>query len=69
MLHDQAFADDISVTSSSPKLAQKSIDVIVAFLDWYRLQANPKKCITMAMKQVDPRNEHKTEFERYASTV
>jgi hypothetical protein len=55
--------------SSSPALAQETIDVIVRFLDWYYLQANPKKCITMAMKKFDSRNEHKTDFERYASTV
>ena len=69
VLHDQAFADDISVTSSCPKLAQRTIDVIVAFLEWYHFQFNLKKCITMATKQFDPRNEHKTDFERYAATV
>jgi hypothetical protein len=69
VLHDQSFADDISIMSSSPALAQETIDVIVRFLDWYYLQANPKKCITMAMKKFDSRNEHKTDFERYASTV
>src|SRR4051812_2708036 len=31
VLHDRSFADDISVMSSCPKLAQKSIDVIVRF--------------------------------------
>ena len=69
LLHDQSFADDISLTSSCPKLAQRSIDAIVAFLRWYDLQENPKKCITMASKQFDPRNVPKTEFERYASTI
>jgi hypothetical protein len=69
VVHDQSFADDISIMSSSPVLAQKTIDVIVRFLKWYYLQANPKKCISIAMKKFDPRNEPKTEFERYASTV
>ena len=69
VLHDQAFADDISITSSTPQLAQQSIDVIVKFLEWYHLQANPKKCITMAMKKFDARNEHEVEFERHGETV
>jgi hypothetical protein len=69
VVHDQSFADDISIMSSSPTLAQETSDVIVRFLKWYYLQANPKKCISMAMKKFDPRNEPKTEFERYASTV
>jgi vacuolar-type H+-ATPase subunit C/Vma6 len=56
VLHDQAFADDISITSSTPKLAQESIDVLVRFLEWYHFQANAKKSITMAWKKFDPRN-------------
>ncbi len=69
VLHDQAFADDISITSSNPELAQQSIDAIVRFLDWYLLQANPKKCITMAAKKFDPRNVHQVDFERHGDTV
>ena len=49
ILHDQAFADDISITASTPKLAQQSIDVLVRFLEFH-LQANAKKCISMATK-------------------
>ena len=67
MLHDQAFADDLSITSSTPELNQRTIDVVVRFLKWYRLQANPKKCICMAMKKFDPRYESK--YDRYGDTV
>src|SRR6185437_2333568 len=66
VLHDQAFADDLSITSSTPELNQRTIDVVVRFLKWYRLQANPKKCICMAMKKFDPRYESK--YERYGDT-
>src|SRR5690349_20643383 len=68
VLHDQAFADDLSILSSTPELNQKSIDIVVRFLTWYRMQANPKKCITFAMKQIDPRYVPKVEHERYGST-
>ena len=50
VLYGQAFADDISVTTSKPELNQLTINVIVRFL-WAYLQANPKKCISMAMKR------------------
>ena len=33
VLHDQAFADDISITSSSPELNQRTIDVVLRFLE------------------------------------
>ena len=52
VLHDQAFADDISIMSSTPKLAQQSIDVLLRFLEWYRLQANPRKSITITMNSL-----------------
>ena len=69
VLHDQAFADDISLISSSPRLAQQSIDVLLKFLEWFHLQANPKKCISMAMKQFDPRNQPQIDYTRYGETV
>ena len=53
VLHDQAFADDISILSSTPELNQRTIDVVARFLAWFLMQANPKKCICMAMKRYD----------------
>jgi hypothetical protein len=69
VLHDQAFADDISILSSSPELAQETINVVERFLIWFRLQANPKKCISMAMKKFDPRFVPKLDYQRYGSTA
>jgi hypothetical protein len=66
VLHDQAFADDISVTTATPELNQLTINTIVKFLLRYHLQANPKKCIALGMKRFDPRYESK--FARYGST-
>jgi len=68
-LHDQAFADDISICSSTPELNQLSIDALVRFLLWAHMQANPKKCISFASKKFDPRFIPKIEYERYGSTV
>ena len=65
-LYDQAFADDISVTTSKPELNQLTINVIVRFLRWAYLQANPKKCISMAMKRFYSASESK--YERYGET-
>lgn len=67
VLHDQAFADDLSITSATPELNQLTIDVVMRFLKWYRLQANPKKCICMAMKRFDTHSESK--YERHGDTV
>ena len=69
VLHDQAFADDISITTSTPELNQKTINVAVKFLNWFMLQANPKKCISMAMKKFDPRYMPKIDYERYGATA
>jgi len=69
VLHDQAFADDISITSSTPELTQMTINAILMFLKWSRLQANPKKCITMAMKKFDPRYIPKIAYDRYGDTI
>jgi len=68
-LHDQAFADDISICSSTPELNQLSINQLVCFLKWAHMQANPKKCICFASKKFDPRFVPKVEFERYGTTV
>jgi hypothetical protein len=46
-----------------------TINTVVEFLKWYRLQANPKKCICMAMKRFDARYEARKEYERYGETV
>ena len=50
VFYDQAFADDISVMTSNSELNQLTINVIVRFLRWACLQANPNKCISMVMK-------------------
>ena len=42
---------------------------MMKFLTWYMLQANPKKCITFAAKQFDPRNMPRVEYERYGKTI
>ena len=51
VLHDQAFADDISITSSTPELNQISIDIISRFLRWAILQANPKKLVLLPVRK------------------
>jgi hypothetical protein len=66
VLHDQAFADDISVTTSRPEMNQMTIDAIVRFLRWPYFQANPRKCITMAMKRFY--NDSDSKYERYGDT-
>src|SRR5690242_14504066 len=42
VLHDQAFADDISLVSSSPQKMQATINVIEKGLNWGRLKAKPQ---------------------------
>jgi hypothetical protein len=64
VLHDQAFADDLSVTTRTPEMNQRTIDWISRFLKWAYLQANPKKCITMAMKRFTA----PSDYERYGDT-
>jgi len=55
--------------TSTPQLNQLSIDVIVRFLKWALLQANPKKCISFASKKFDPRFVPRVDYERYGSTI
>ena len=69
ILHDQAFADDLSIVSSSPQKMQATIDVFAKSLNWAKLFAKWQKCISLALKKFDPRNEHKEDYERYAETV
>jgi len=66
VLHDEAFADDISITTSTPALNQATIDKIVEFLIQFCLQANPKKSICMGMKRFEAGDER---YERYGETV
>src|SRR5690242_17985942 len=65
VLHDQAFADDLSILTSIPELNQFTIDVVVLFLEWARMRANPKKCISMAMKRF---TSLESEYERHGDT-
>jgi hypothetical protein len=69
ILHDQAFADDLSIITSTPELNQRSINVVLKFLAWFHLQANPKKCISMAMKKFNQNGTPIIEYERYGDTV
>jgi hypothetical protein len=65
MLHDQAFADDLSIVSSCPQKAQLTVNTFEKGLLWARLKAKPSKCVCMGMKKFDPRNEHKVEYNRF----
>ncbi len=67
VLHDQAFADDLSILASTPELSQLTINKVQDFLVWYRLQANPKKCICMALKRLE--SDADARFERYGETI
>ena len=69
ILHDQAFADDLSIVSSSPKKMQATVNVFEKGLNWGKLKAKPQKCVCMAMKKFDPRNEHKENYVRFSETV
>ena len=69
VLHEQAFADDLSIVSSSPKLNQATINVVVTFLLWACLRAKPPKCVCMGMKKFDPRWVHKIDYTRHNTNV
>ena len=49
VLHDEAFADDLSIITSTPALNQATINKVVEFLIRFCLQANPKKSILNVM--------------------
>ena len=52
----KAYADDLTLTTSSPKSNQKALDLTVAWLDWtVTMKAKPKKCYHLGMKRFDPR--------------
>ena len=57
VLHEQAFADDLSILSSCPRLSQATIDVVQRFLEWAFFKAKPSKCVCMAMKKFDLRSQ------------
>ena len=69
LLHDQAFADDLSIVSSKPEKLQRSINTIQVGLVWAHLKAKPQKCVSMGMKRFDPRNEHKLDYARHGETI
>ena len=48
---------------------QRTLDVFVKGLNWAKLFAKWQKCIALAMKKFDPRNEHKEDYKRYGETV
>jgi hypothetical protein len=68
--HAQAFADDLSVMTSTPEKNQKALEVVKKFLVWTgTMRENSKKCVAMGMKKFDPRFAHQKDYERYGSTV
>jgi len=69
VLHDQAFADDLSVIASSPAKAQETITAVEEGVAWAGMQTKPPKCVCMGMKKFDPRWEHKVEYSRLGDTV
>ena len=67
---DQAFADDISIMTSSPERNQKAITLFKSFLTWTEtMNENAKKCVAMAMKRFDHSSVHRREFAQYGDTV
>jgi len=69
VLHEQAFADDLSLIGSCPKKVQATIVVVEEAITWTGMQVKPAKCVCMGMKKFDPRWVHKIDYERYAETV
>jgi hypothetical protein len=68
--HTQAFADDISVMTSTCEKNQKALDLLKLFLIWTRtMKENIKKCVSMAMKRFDDRSTHRKIFQRFGDTV
>lgn len=64
-----AYADDLSLITSSVAKMQKALGVTEKCLDWTEtMKAKPQKCVSYAAKQFDPRNVHKLPFERYSDT-
>ena len=69
ILHEQAFADDLSIVASSPEAAQLTLNVFDKGLAWAGLFAKPPKCVCLAWKKFDSRNKHKIEYKRFGGTV
>jgi hypothetical protein len=66
VLHDEAFADDLSIMTSTPELNQDTINWVVKFLMKFNLQPNPSKSICMAMKNV---SENDGKFDCYGDSA
>jgi Reverse transcriptase (RNA-dependent DNA polymerase) len=64
--HVQAFADDISVMTSTPQKNQHALDIVKSFLSWTgTMNENLKKCVSMAMKRFNSA----TSVGKYGDTV
>lgn len=51
VIHDLAYADDLSIVASSPKRAQRSLDLLDRFLAWSKtMEAKPRKCKSLGFK-------------------
>jgi hypothetical protein len=64
-----AYADDLSLTTRTPAKNHKALDVTDRFLVWTEtMNAKPKKCVSYAAKQFDPRNVSTLPFEGHKGT-
>ena len=55
---DEAYADDLGLTTKSVKSNQQACDKLVRWLAWTRtMKAKPQKCVSMGFKQFDPRHQ------------
>jgi hypothetical protein len=60
-LLDQAYADDLSLSSSTPEKNQQALDTTDRWLLWTEtMKAKPKKCVSLAAKKFDKRLKDKT---------
>ena len=51
----QAYADDLTINTSSPEKSQIALNWMQTWLEWtVTMKAKPKKCISMAMKKFSP---------------
>jgi hypothetical protein len=51
VIHDLAYADDLSIVARSPQEAQTSLNLMDRFLSWTRtMAAKPRKCKSLAFK-------------------
>lgn len=57
----KAYADDLTLTTSTPAGNQLALDETVRWLDWtVTMRAKPKKCFHIAYKRFDPRTKRQT---------